>query len=114
MNPLILSYGALALSILFEVTGTSFLQQSQQFSRPLPALGAVVSYILTFYFLSWALKQLPVGIVYAIWGGVGIVLISLIGLVAFKQRLDAAAILGIGLILAGVVIVNMFSKSATH
>lgn len=73
-----------------------------------------VSYIGAFYFLSITLKELPVGIAYAIWSGLGIILISVIGVVIFKQHLDLAAYIGLGLIVAGVIVVNVFSKSVTH
>lgn len=114
MNNALISYGSLALAILFETTGTSFLKQSDQFSRPLPSLITIVCYMASFYLLSISLKTLPVGIAYAIWSGLGIVLISLIGIVAFKQHLDLAAYLGLGLIVSGVIVVNIFSKTAVH
>lgn len=102
--------GAIAL----EVAGTSLLQASQQFTRPWPTAGMAVCYGLAFYLLTLALKQIPVGLAYAIWSGLGVVLISLIGWVAFKQRLDAPALMGLGLIVSGVVVINLFSKSVTH
>ena len=74
----------------------------------------VVGYGIAFYFLSLALRGIPVGIAYAVWSGVGIVLISVIGWIAFGQRLDAAAVLGIGLIMAGVIVLNVFSRSSVH
>ena len=114
MNPALVTYGVLAIAIVFEVVGTSFLQQSQQFTRPLPTALTVVCYGGAFYFLSLALKTMPVGIAYAIWSGLGIVLISLIGLFVFKQSLDLAAIVGIGLIVAGVIMINVFSDSVSH
>ena len=114
MNPALVTYGVLAIAIVFEVVGTSFLQQSQQFTRPLPAALTVVCYAGAFYFLSLALKTLPVGIAYAIWSGLGIVLISLIGLIVFRQSLDLAAVIGIGLIVAGVITINVFSDSISH
>lgn len=107
-------YLILAVAILAETIGTSALQASQQFTRPLPALICVIGYALAFYFLSVALKTFPVGIAYAIWSGLGIVLIAIIGFVAFGQRLDLPAILGMGLILAGIVVINLFSSTATH
>ena len=105
---------ALGAAILLEVIGTSALQASQQFSRPLPTFVMAASYLGAFYFLSLALRAIPVGIAYAIWSGLGIVLISLIGLVVFRQKLDLPAIGGLGLIIAGVVVVNVFSKSMHH
>jgi small multidrug resistance pump len=114
MTPTTLSYAALGCAIVLETIGTALLQQSQQFTKPWPTLGMAVCYILSFYFLSHALKAMPVGIAYAIWSGLGIVLISAVSYFAFRQALDLAAIIGIGFILTGVVIVNAFSTSASH
>ncbi|MEQ9067560.1 MAG: SMR family transporter [Gimesia chilikensis] len=97
-----------------EVIGTSALQASQQFTRPVPTTITVVTYLSAFYFLSLALKMIPVGIAYAIWSGVGIVLISCAGLILFKQKLDLPAILGLVLIIAGVLVINLFSQTVSH
>ncbi len=105
---------ALIGAIIAEVIGTSALQASQQFTRPLPSLVVVLGYGAAFYLLSVALKVIPVGVAYAIWSGLGVVLISLLGLVVFGQKLDLPAIVGIGLILAGVVTIQLFSGSAHH
>lgn len=113
-SPLLASYLALGAAIALEIIGTSALQASQQFSRPLPTAIMTVSYLGSFYFLSLALRVLPIGIAYAIWSGLGIVLISLVGLIAFQQKLDAPALIGIGMIVAGVVIINVFSTSIPH
>lgn len=94
--------------------GTTLLQQSQQFTRPWPTAGLAVCYGVAFYLLTLALKQMPVGLAYAIWSGLGVVLISVIGLFLFKQKLDAPAIIGLALIIGGVVVINVFSKSVTH
>ena len=102
----------LFLAIMLEVVGTSGLKASEQFSKLLPSVITVVAYVCAFYFLGLTLKTLPVGIAYAIWSGVGIVLISVIGLIFFKQSLDLPAILGLGLIIAGVI--NIFSKTVSH
>ncbi len=107
-------YIYLLIAIMFEVAGTSMLQASQQFTRPLPSLGVVVGYAGAFYFMSLTLKFMPVGIVYALWSGLGIVLITAVGFVWFKQHIDTAAILGISLIIAGIVVIQLFSKTATH
>ena len=112
MNPI--TWAALLGAIGFEVMGTTLLQQSQQFTKPWPTAGLALCYGLAFYLLTIALKQMPVGLAYAIWSGLGIVLVSLIGLVIFGQRLDFAATLGLGLIVAGVIIVNLFSSSVSH
>lgn len=111
---LALVYSVLVVAIVFEVLGTSAMQAAQHFSRALPTLLMVVCYAVAFYFLSWSLRYVPVGIAYAIWSGLGIVLISLVGYFVFGQKLDLAAILGLGLIVSGVVVLNVFSKSAFH
>ena len=107
-------YLILALAILAETVGTTALQASQQFTRPGPTAIVVVAYGVAFYLLAMVLKVMPVGIAYAIWSGLGIVFISIIGVVAFGQRLDTPAMIGIGLIVAGIVTINVFSTSATH
>ncbi len=112
MNPT--TWLALLGAISFEVMGTTLLQQSQQFTKPWPTAGLAVCYGVAFYLLTLALKQMPVGLAYAIWSGVGVVLISVIGLFLFKQKLDVPAIIGLALIIGGVVVINVFSKSVTH
>ncbi len=114
MSPAAVTYGALGVAIVCEVAATSLLQQSQQFTRLVPSVLTVLAYSVAFYFLSISLATLPVGIAYAIWSGMGIVLISLIGVIFLGQRLDLPALIGLGLILAGVVIVNAFSKAVPH
>ncbi len=104
----------LFIAIAAEVVGTTALKPSEGFTKPGPSAVVVVGYLLAFYFLSRTLGTIPVGIAYAVWSGVGIVLISLIGWLVFKQALDAAALLGIGLIIAGVMVINLCSKSAVH
>lgn len=108
------TYLFLFLAIVLETFATSFLKQSEQFSKLVPSLFTILGYAGAFYFLSIALKTIPVGIAYAIWSGVGIVLISLIGWLYFKQHLDTAAIIGLVLIVAGVVVINVFSSSVSH
>lgn len=112
MSPL--TWAALLGAIGFEVAGTTLLQQSQQFTRAWPTAGMAVCYGAAFYLLSITLKQMPVGIAYAIWSGLGVVLISTIGLVAFRQKLDAPALLGLTMIVGGVVVINLFSKTTGH
>ncbi|WP_292291088.1 SMR family transporter [Marivita sp.] len=107
-------YLILMLAVLAETIGTTALQASQQFSRPLPSAIVVVAYGAAFYLLAIALKSFPVGIAYAMWSGMGIVFIAIIGFAVFGQRLDLAAILGIALILAGIVVINIFSNTAMH
>lgn len=114
MSPLTISYIALATAIVLEVIGTAFLQKSQQFTRLVPTLIMAATYLGAFFLLSVALKAIPLGIAYAIWAGLGIVLVTLIGLVIFGQRLDLPALIGIGFIVAGVVIINLFSRAIGH
>jgi len=109
-----LNYAYLAISILAEVIATSALKASEGFTRVLPSAVVAIGYVISFYFLSLTLKVLPVGIVYAIWSGIGIVLISAIGWALYGQKLDAAALAGMSLIVAGVLIVNLFSRSTGH
>ena len=114
MSPLLIAYGWLFLAIILEVTGTSFLQASQQFTRWLPSLVTVAAYVGAFFFLSLSLRAIPLGVAYAVWGGVGMVLVSAVGVWVYRQPLDAPAVLGIGFIVLGVVILNTLSKSITH
>ena len=107
-------YPALLIAILLEVAGTTALNASNQFTRVVPTLLMGACYLAAFYFLSLALKAIPVGIAYAIWSGLGIVLISVVGLLWFGQKPDGPAILGLGLILAGVLVLRLFSKSMPH
>ena len=104
----------LALAIVAEVIGTSALKASAGFSRLWPSLVVVAGYGTAFYFLSLALRQIPVGIAYAVWSGVGTVLITLIGVLAFRQKIDAAGMLGIALIITGVLVLNLWSRSGAH
>lgn len=108
------TYALLLIAVIFETFGTSCLQASQQFSRFWPSIGVIFGFGGAFYFLTQVLKLLPLGLTYAVWSGIGIVLTSIIGVVVFKQRLDLAAILGIGLIIAGVLVINLLSKSSVH
>ncbi|MFW5489543.1 MAG: DMT family transporter [Desulfovibrio sp.] len=114
MNQLALSYLYLAFAIVSEVIGTTFLQKSEQFSRLVPTLLVGVFYAASFFLLSLALKNISLGVAYAIWGGVGIVLTAIIGVVVFRQTLDAGALVGIGLIVAGVIVANVFSNTLSH
>ncbi|NLR96898.1 QacE family quaternary ammonium compound efflux SMR transporter [Rhizobium sp. P38BS-XIX] len=107
-------YAMLLAAIVLEVIGTTALQMSQQFTRLVPTIVLLVCYTAAFYCLSGTLKVIPVGIAYAIWGALGMVLISAVGLVFFGQKLDLAAIIGLALIIAGVLVVNLFSKSVSH
>lgn len=110
----LLSYTALALAIVLEVAGTAFLGKSEHFTRLTPTLISAALYACSFYLLAQALRSLPLGIAYASWGGLGIILTTAIGMIVFKQKPDAAAIAGIALIVVGVVVINGFSKMSAH
>ncbi len=114
MRPALYNFAILAIAVLLEVIGTTFLQRSEQFTRLFPTAMMAVCYAGAFYFLSLTLRIMPIGVAYAIWSGLGIVLISAIGLVFLGQRLDLPALLGIGLIIAGVLVVNLFSQTIQH
>jgi small multidrug resistance pump len=109
-----MTYLYLAVAILSEVIATSFLKVSDGFTRPMPSAVTVAGYAISFYFLSLALRTIPTGIAYAIWSGVGIVLITTIAWVFQGQKLDAPALGGLGLIVAGVVVINVFSRATAH
>ena len=105
---------ALAIAIVAEVIGTTALKASNEFTRLLPSLIVVVGYGTAFYFMSISMRVLPVGIMYAIWSGMGIVLISVLGWLVFRQTLDKPAMIGLAFIIAGVIIINVFSKTVGH
>ena len=107
-------YLYLLLAVAAETVGTSALQASQQFTRLGPSVVVVVAYGISFWLLALTLKYMPVGVVYALWSGLGIVFIALIGFWVFHQTLDLAAILGIALIILGIVVIQMFSSSVSH
>ncbi|RLZ09096.1 DMT family transporter [Faecalibacter macacae] len=107
-------YLFLAAAILCETLGTSFLKKTEQFSKPIPSIIFVVAMVGSFYLLSHALKGIPIGISYAIWSAAGIVLISLVGYFVYNEKLDIPAIIGILLIVSGVLVINLFSKSTSH
>jgi small multidrug resistance pump len=109
-----MGYVYLSIAIVAEVIATSALKSSEEFTRLWPSVIVVVGYAVAFYFLSLVLKTIPVGIAYAIWAGLGIVLIALIGAVVFKQIPDLPAIIGMGLIVAGLVVINVFSNMVAH
>ena len=108
------AYMALGLAIVAEVIATSALKASEGFTRPGPSAIVVLGYGLAFYCLSLTLKTVPVGVAYAVWSGLGIVLITLAGYVLYRQRIDAAALIGMALIVAGVAVIQLFSKTTTH
>jgi small multidrug resistance pump len=107
-------YIYLGIAIVSEVIGTSALNASQGFTRLLPSVIVVVGYAIAFYFLALTLRTIPVAIAYAIWSGVGIVLIAIVGVFWFRQALDLPAVIGLALIVAGVIVVNGFSRSIVH
>jgi len=104
----------LAIAIVFEVFATSALKQTEGFTRLWPSLLTIVGYGFAFYFLSLPLRTMPLGVVYAIWSGAGIVLVTLIGWSVFRQMLDLPAVIGIAMILGGVLVINIFSKTVVH
>lgn len=104
----------LGVAIVSEVFATSALATSDGFTRLVPSLWTVAGYTCAFYFLSLTLKTMPVGVAYAIWAGLGVILVALIGWVRFGQKLDGAALLGMALIISGVLVMNFFSKSVGH
>lgn len=114
MSPTTIAYGYLTIAIICEVVGTTFLVKSEQFTRLVPTLMMAVLYAISFYLLTHTLKTIPLGIAYALWGGLGIVLTSVVGVVLFKQSLDTAAVVGIAMIVGGVVVMNLLSNSVVH
>lgn len=107
-------YGYLAIAILSEVIGTTALKASEAFTKPIPSLIVVIGYALAFYFLSACLKTINIGMAYAIWSGVGIILITLLGWLIYGQTIDRAGAIGMGLIILGVIVLNVFSDAVTH
>lgn len=104
----------LGVAIVSEVIATSALKAAEEFTRLWPSLIVVIGYASAFYFLTLTLRTIPIGIAYAIWSGVGVALITLVGWVLYKQALDTPAFIGIGLIVAGVAVLNVFSKAVPH
>lgn len=104
----------LGIAIVAEVVATSALKASDGFSRLVPSLVVAIGYMTAFYFLSLVLKAIPVGVAYAVWSGLGIILVAAISWVLYGQRLDLPAIIGMALILSGVVVMNLFSKTIAH
>jgi small multidrug resistance pump len=109
-----MGYLYLSIAIVLEVIATSALQASNGFTRLWPSLITTAGYAVAFYCLSLTLRTMPVGIAYAIWSGVGIVLITAVGWVLYRQMLDAPAMIGIALIIAGVLVINLFSRTVSH
>ena len=109
-----MGYLYLSIAIVAEVVATSALNASQGFTRLWSSVATVVGYSIAFYALSLTLRTIPMGIAYAVWAGVGIVLIALVGALFFKQMPDLPAMLGMGFIIAGVVLVTLVSSTASH
>ena len=109
-----MTYLYLALAIIAEVVATTFLKLSDGLSKPLPSAVTLSGYAVAFYFLSLTLRNMPTGLVYAVWSGVGVVLVATIAWVFQSQKLDAAALCGIGLIVSGVVVMNLSSSASPH
>lgn len=109
-----MKYILLAVAIICEVAGTSAMSASQQFTKLLPSVLTIVAYICSFYFLSLSLKSISIGTAYAMWSGLGMVLTSIAAMVLFKQNPDLPAIIGMVLIITGVVVMSVFSKTASH
>lgn len=104
----------LAMAIVAEVVGTTALKASEGFTRLVPSLIVIVGYAVSFYCLSLVLRHIPVGITYAVWSGLGILLITVAAFVLYGQRIDLAGWIGMGLIIAGVLVLNLFSRATTH
>jgi len=109
-----IQYIYLFFAVLAETIGTSAMQASQQFTRVGPSFLVIIGYGTSFYLMGLTLKYMPVGVVYAIWSGLGILFIAIIGYFVFGQRLDLPAVLGLSLIILGIVIINLFSKTVSH
>ena len=109
-----MGYWYLAIAIIAEVIATNALKASNEFTNLIPSLIVVAGYGIAFYCLTLTLRTIPVGVAYAIWAGVGIVLVALVAAVMFKQVPDMPAIIGMGLIVLGVVVIYVFSKTAGH
>ncbi|WP_421904067.1 DMT family transporter [Maridesulfovibrio sp.] len=108
------AYIYLAFAIVFEVVATSAMKACDGFTKLIPTMIVVVGYVVSFYFFSIVLRTMPVGVAYAIWGGLGVVLVTLVGVFLYGQTPDLPAILGMGLIMSGVCVINYFSKTIVH
>ena len=106
-----MSYAYLFVAIVAEVVATSFLPSTEGFRKPLPSFVTIFGYALAFYCLSLCVKDIPLGLAYAIWCGLGIILICAVGFFVYGPKLDMGAIIGLGLIILGLVVVNLFSTS---
>lgn len=109
-----MTYFYLAIAIIAEVAATSALKASEEFTNLVPSIIVVIGYGIAFYFMTLVLRVIPVGITYAIWSGLGIVLVTVVGIFLYRQMPDVPALIGMGLIVAGVVVINVFSKTVSH
>ena len=109
-----MAYLFLALAILAEMVATSALKASEEFTKLVPSVVVLAGYGLAFYFMTLVLRTIPIGITYAIWSGVGIVLIAIVGAIFYKETPDLPAIVGMGLIISGVIVIHLFSKTVSH
>jgi small multidrug resistance pump len=109
-----MGYWYLTIAIIAEVLATSALKESEGFSRLVPSLIVVAGYGASFYFLSLVLQTIPIGVAYALWAGLGIGLITIVGVVMFGQKMDLPAVIGIALIISGVFVLRVFSSYASH
>lgn len=109
-----MAYFYLAIAIVAEVIATSALKATEEFTQVFPSMIVVVGYVTAFYFMTLVIRTIPIGITYAIWSGVGIAFITLIAAIFYKQVPDLPAIIGIGLIISGVVIIHLYSKTLSH
>ena len=109
-----MAYLYLSIAIIAEVMATSSLKASEEFTKPIPSILVIVGFLVALYFMTLTLRTIPVGITYAIWSGLGIVLVGLISFILYKEIPDFPAIIGMGLIISGVVVINVFSKTISH
>lgn len=109
-----MAYLYLAIAIIAEVAATSALKASAEFTRPLPGLVVVLGYGIAFYCLTLVLRSIPVGITYAVWSGLGVVLITLVGILVYREIPDTAAMIGMAMIVAGVLVIHLFSKTLEY
>jgi len=108
------AYLYLAIAIVAEVIATSALKASAEFTKLYPSLIVIIGYCIAFYFMTLVLRTIPIGVTYAVWSGLGIVLVAIVGVVLYKQIPDIPAIIGMGLIISGVLVIHIFSESVQH
>ena len=109
-----MAYFYLGLAILTEIVATSMLKASEEFTKLVPSVIVLIGYGISFYFMSLSLRTFPIGITYAVWSGIGIVALAIVGAVFYKEIPDLPAIIGMGLIAAGVIVIHLFSTTVTH